>query len=291
MLALGEHFHSKEKFPLVSIIVATYNREKFLERCIRSVLNQTYNNVECIVVDGASKDDSVSILTRLSREDNRVRWISEPDDGEVYAVNKGLDMARGEIVGFQASDDFYTLEAVKHSVEFLLKNPSYIGVSGDALYVDEEGKELGMGVTTYRGEMCKETIRKIIIVRYRACPVCHGSFFGWRERLLKHGKLDPAFSVTPDWEFYLRQLKNGERIGHLPKIHYKYTAHEDMGAVKYWRRVEEQRRELFRIHQIWRRHIILRETWGRLASYLMNPYRTPLLRGIRRELQMYYRKG
>jgi glycosyltransferase involved in cell wall biosynthesis len=279
---------NKEENPLVSIIVATFDRGKFLERCIRSILNQTYKSIECIIVDGASKDDSVSILKRLSEEDSRVRWISEPDEGEVYAVNKGLDMARGEIVGFQASDDFYTPAAVEHSVDFLLKNPSYIGVSGDALYVDEEGKELGMGVTSYRGEMSRETIKKIIIVRYRACPVCHGSFFGWRERLLKHGKLDPAFSVTPDWEFYLRLLKNGERIGYIPQIHYKYTAHEEMGAVKHWSKVEEQRKRLYRMHHVSHIHVLLRATIGRLLSYLTNPYRTSFFLGVKREIAIHW---
>jgi glycosyltransferase involved in cell wall biosynthesis len=278
----------KEERPLVSIIVATYNRGNFLERCIRSILNQTYDNVECIVVDGASKDDSVSILNRLSAEDPRVRFISEPDEGEVYAVNKGLDMARGQIVGFQASDDFYTPDAVQNSVNFLLQNPSYIGVSGDALYVNEEGQELGMGVTTYRGTMSRETIKKLIIRRYKACPVLHGSFFGWRERLLSHGKLDPSFSVTPDWEYYLRLLQNGERIGHIPAIHYKYTAHSDMGAVKYWAKVEAQREKLFETHGMNKLDILLRETFGRLASYIANPYRTPLKRGLIREIMMWY---
>src|SRR3954470_15218449 len=98
MAAPEQNSISNDKLPLVSVIVATYNRGRFLERCIRSILNQTYRNVECIVVDGASKDDSVAILKRLQAEDARVHFISEPDEGEVYAVNKGLDMARGEII-------------------------------------------------------------------------------------------------------------------------------------------------------------------------------------------------
>ena len=270
--------------PKVSIIVATYNRAKFLERCIRSILDQSYQNLECIVVDGASKDDSVSILGRLSREDPRVRFISEPDEGEVDAVNKGLVLATGEIVGFQASDDFYTPDAVKNSVAFLLANPYYIGVAADALYVDEQGNELGMGVTTYRGRMASDTIRRMIMLRYKACPVCHGSFFGWRERMCKLGGLDPKFSVTPDWEFYLRMLKAGEKIGSIPKVHYKYTTHADMGAMKYSAKVEQQRRLLYQAHGFSPIHVFLRATFGRAVSYLANPYRTPLIKGIRREV-------
>lgn len=274
--------------PQVSIIVATYNRGPFLERCLGSILNQTYANVECIVVDGASQDDSVAILKRLAASDSRLKFISEPDNGEVYAVNKGMDLATGEIVGFQASDDFYLPDAVEQSVEFLLTHSECIGVAADASYVDEKGNDLGRGVITYRGRMAKETIKRLIIARYKMCPVCHGSFFGWRKRLLKHGKLDPEFSVTPDWEFYLRILKAGEQIGCLPRIHYKYTAHADMGAVKYWAKVEMQRARLYEIHGITRWDVLSRATVGRLMSYLANPYRTPFLEGLGREFKMWY---
>lgn len=273
--------------PKVSIIVATFNRGRFLERCVRSILDQTYRNIECLVIDGASQDNSVEIITRMSAADERLKFVSEPDDGEVYAVNKGLDRATGAIVGFQASDDIYLPDAVEKSVEFLVRHPEYIGVSADARYVDETGRDLGRGVITYRGRMARDTIKKMIIVRYKMCPVCHGSFFGWRERLLRHGKLNPEFAVMPDWEFYLRLLKAGEQLAHLPRIHYHYTAHEEMGAVKYWDKVEAQRAKLHRIHGMTPWDEFLRATIGRLTSYLANPYRTPLWEGIGREWQLW----
>lgn len=273
--------------PIVSVIVATYNRAPFLERCIRSILDQSYRNVECLVMDGASKDNTVDILKRIAASDSRLRFVSEPDSGEVEAVNKGLDLARGSIVGFQASDDYYLPEAVDASVRFLLANPKFIGVAADAKYIDENGEELGHGVISYRGRMARDTIRKLIVHRYKMCPVCHGSFFGWRDRLLRHGKLNPEFSVTPDWEFYLRLLKAGEEIGHIPSVHYKYTAHSDMGAVKYWKRVEDQREKLYRLHGVTRLDRFLRLTYGRLQSYLANPYRTPFVEGCLREIRMH----
>jgi glycosyltransferase involved in cell wall biosynthesis len=279
--------------PLVSIVVATYNRGPFLERCLRSILDQTYGNIECIVVDGASKDESIEILKRLAARDPRLKFISEPDEGEVYAVNKGLDLATGDIVGFQASDDLYVPDAVAAAVDFLRSHPESIGVSGDALYVDEKGRSLGRGVITYRGPMRADTIRHIIRVRYKMCPVCHGSFFGRRKRLLQYGKLDPAFSVTPDWEYYFRILKAGEQIGCLPRVQYLYTAHVEMGAVKYWAKVEAQRRKLYEIHNVNAWDVFVRATAGRLASYLSNPYRTPFLPGLWQELRMWWaqRKG
>ena len=272
------------KQPLVSIVVPTLNRARFLERCVQSILGQTYPRIECLVMDGASQDGSVDILQRLAGEDPRLKFISEPDQGEVFATNKGMSLVTGEIMGVQASDDIYVPDAVEKAVEFLLAHPECIGVGGDGSYVDGQGAELGRGVITYRGIMAKDKIRRILMLRYKSCLVCHGSFFGWRSRLLVHGKLDPAFSVTLDWEFYLRLLAAGERIGCLPRIQYKHTIHPDAGASKYWAKVEAQRRQFHRRHGMKWHHELLRCTVGRLASYFANPYRTPLIPGLKREV-------
>ena len=131
--------------PLVSIIVPTFNRASFLERCVRSILSQTYPNIECLVMDAASTDGSVGILQRLAAEDPRLKFISEPDKGEVDATNKGMGLVTGAIMGVQASDDFYVADAVAKAVEFLLAHPDCIGVSGDAMYVDDRGLSWAAG--------------------------------------------------------------------------------------------------------------------------------------------------
>ncbi len=251
---------------------------------MRSILGQTYPRIECVVMDGASQDGSVDILQRLAGADSRLKFLSGPDNGEVEATNKGMSLVTGEIMGVQASDDFYVPDAVEKAVEFLLAHPECIGVGGDASYVDDQGAELRRGVVTYRGMMTRNRIRRILMLRYKSCFVCHGSFFGWRSRLLMHGKLDPAFSVTPDWDYYLRLLAAGERIGCLPRIQYKYTVHSDMGAAKYWAKAEAQRRLFHRRYGMKWHHELLRSTAGRVASYFANPYRSPFLAGIKREI-------
>lgn len=270
--------------PLVSVIVPTLNRARFLERCVQSILGQTYPKIECFVMDGASTDNSVDILQRLAEADPRLKFISEPDKGEVDATNRGMSLVTGELMGIQASDDFYVPDAVEKAVEFLLAHPEYIGVGGDALYVGDQAVELGRGVITYRGTMAKDKIRRILMLRYKSCFVCHGSFFGWRSRLLAHGKLDPAFSVTPDWDYYLRLLAAGERIGCLPRIQYKFTIHPDMGASKHWAKAEAQRRQFHQRYGMKWYHELFRSTAGRFLSYVANPYRTPFIPGLKREM-------
>ena len=276
------------KLPLVSIIIPTFNRNSFIERCVRSILDQSYRNIECLVVDGASTDGSIKTLERLASEDTRFKFISEPDEGEVYAVNKGLDLVSGEIVGVQNSDDYYVPDAVETSVQFLLEHPECIGVAGDARYVDEHGKDLKRGVITYRGEMSKATVKKILILRHKSTFVCHGSFFGWRERLRKHGKFDPTFGVMPDLEFYSRLLQEGERIGCLPRIQYNFTIHPGMGALKYAQRVEDQRVLLHEKFAMKWYHEFLWLTVGKIASYASNPYRSPFLEGMKWELRVLW---
>jgi glycosyltransferase involved in cell wall biosynthesis len=271
--------------PLVSIIVPTFNRARYLERCVQSILGQTYPKIECLVMDGASKDGSVEMLQRLAGTDPRLKFISEPDTGEVDATNKGMSLAAGDLMGVQASDDFYVPDAVELAVAFLLAHPECVGVGGDALYVDDRGTELGRGVITYRGMMAKHRIRLILMLRYKSCFVCHGSFIGWRLRLLAHGKLDPAFSVTPDWDYYLRLLAAGERIGCLPRIQYRYTVHADMGALKSWAKAEDQRRQIHRRYGMKWHHELFRASAGRLVSYFANPYRTPFVPGLKREIR------
>jgi glycosyltransferase involved in cell wall biosynthesis len=283
-LAQTSRFAGRE--PLVSVIIPTFNRNKFIERCIRSVLEQTYKNIECIVIDGASTDGTLETLKRLSQADPRLRFVSEPDEGEVYATNKGLDLAKGDIVAVQASDDYYEKDAIEFAVRFLLENPRFIGVSGDARYVDESGKSLNRGVITYRGEMSKNNIRKILILRHKSTFVCHGAFFGWRARLRQYGQLDPDFSVMPDLEFYSRLLQNGERIGSLRRIQYNFTIHPGMGALKYAAKVKEQRIHLHDRFQMRWHHEFLWLTVGKLACYAMNPYRSPFFQGVLWEIRM-----
>lgn len=96
--------------PLVSVVTVVYNGEKFLEQTINSVLCQSYKNLEYIIIDGGSTDKTLQIIQKHSK--NITHWISEPDDGIYSAMNKGISMATGEIVGIINSDDFYAKDAI-----------------------------------------------------------------------------------------------------------------------------------------------------------------------------------
>lgn len=126
--------------PLVSIVTPSYNQAQFLEQTLRSVLDQGYPNLEYIVVDGGSTDGSVELLRRY---DSRLaRWVSEPDQGQADAINKGLRLARGEIVAWLNSDDLYLEGAIARAVQALQRRPDVAMVYADGLMVDEAGRLL-----------------------------------------------------------------------------------------------------------------------------------------------------
>ena len=111
--------------PLISVITVVYNNEAFLEETILSVINQTYDNIEYIIIDGGSTDGTLDIIKKY---ENKIDyWVSERDKGIYDAMNKGLRVATGYLIAFLNSDDFYKLDAIKTSLKTLMKeNKDYV---------------------------------------------------------------------------------------------------------------------------------------------------------------------
>ncbi len=126
--------------PLVSVVVVSFNQARFLEEALRSVLEQEYEPVEVLVVDGASTDGSRELVERYA--DRLAWWVSEPDRGQADALNKGLTRARGDVFGWLSSDDALLPGAIARVVEAFERDPAALLVYGEALFVDEEGREI-----------------------------------------------------------------------------------------------------------------------------------------------------
>lgn len=126
--------------PLISIIVPSFNQGAYIRQTIESCLEQDYRPVEIIVVDGASTDGTVDVLKSFGNVPE-LRWTSEPDDGVVDAVNKGLARARGDICGIQSSDDFYLPGVFSEVVELFAKHPEMALIYADTIKTDAAGRE------------------------------------------------------------------------------------------------------------------------------------------------------
>lgn len=125
--------------PKISIVTATLNRRDFLPRCIEGVARQSYPNKEHIIVDGGSSDGAVDLLKSLAEKYPHIRWISEKDNGISSALNKGLALATGDIIGVNGDDDFYEPDSFQIVAAEFEQNPSVGVVSGNCDHILNDG--------------------------------------------------------------------------------------------------------------------------------------------------------
>ena len=189
----------------VGIVTGTYNSEKYISDCIGSVNEQDYPNISHIIIDGASKDDTLNIIKKMP---NRVtRIISEPDKGIYDAMNKGLKNSEGDILGILNSDDFYNSKQAISKVVNAFNTSEADCVFGDLYYVNAENPE--------------KVVRKWVTGRYsknafrRGWHPAHPSFFVRREVYEKYGYFDEELSLAADFEIMLRFIER-----HGLKTHY-----------------------------------------------------------------------
>lgn len=201
--------------PLVSIIVPVLNGIKYLEACIQSVLNQSYPCIEHIFVDGGSTDGTLDMLSSYqAKYPDRIRFISEPDEGVGEAWNKGLRMARGEVFGWLGSDDTYELDAIQTVVEFFTANPDAYFVFGDCNFVNEKGAITGKYPT--RDFNLEELINDY-------CMVPTPSSFYKREVFEKVGFYD---TLGGDYDFLIRVGKVFQ-IHRVEKVLSNFRVHQE----------------------------------------------------------------
>ncbi len=128
----------------ISIVTPSFNQAQFLEEALLSVKEQNYENLEHIVVDGASSDSSIEILKSCSSKAGwgYLRWISERDNGQTQAINKGFRMATGEILAYLCSDDLYDTDALSFVSTYFEQNPEIDFIYGGCTFLDETGTRL-----------------------------------------------------------------------------------------------------------------------------------------------------
>lgn len=188
-----------EKQPLVSIVTPSYNQSAFLEQTIRSVLEQDYPNIEYIIMDGGSTDDSAEIIAKYA--DRISYWESTPDKGQTDAINKGFSYAHGEILAWLNSDDILYPHAVREAVEFLIQHPDVGLVYGDCDFIDAKGQTIGR--FNARQTDLKKLRRGYVHIPQQA------SF--WRADLWKQvGPLDDSIFFAMDYDLWLRLAEISE---------------------------------------------------------------------------------
>jgi glycosyltransferase involved in cell wall biosynthesis len=190
--------------PLVSIITPSFNQGQFIEETINSILSQTYRPLELIVIDGGSTDNTVDILRKY---DDQITWISEPDEGQADAVNKGFKLARGEIIGWLNSDDVYfTKTAVESMAQAFQTYPEADIIYGEVAIISRTSI----------------LIRFWLVPPYEPYGMRYGSLISqpatfFRRHVTETEKLDQRF-INLDREYWLRLTKKGYSFQHIQKL-------------------------------------------------------------------------
>ncbi len=189
----------------ISIITATYNSEAHIADCVKSVNSQTYDDIEHIIIDGASKDNTLEIVKNIP---NRVvKIVSEPDRGIYDAMNKGINLATGDVIGILNSDDFFTSNDVIETVVNAFNNNDIEALYGDVHFVDPN--DLNKCVRYYSSAIFKPSL-----FRFGFMPA-HPSFYMKRECYEKHGLYSLDYRIAADYDLLIRYL-------YKEKINYKY---------------------------------------------------------------------
>ena len=205
--------------PRVSIVTPSYNQASFLEETICSVIDQGYPNLEYFIIDGGSKDGSLEIIKKYSK--HLAGWISETDQGQTDAINKGFARATGDVFAWLNSDDTYQPGAISEAVAYLEAYPKTGMVYGDANLIDEGGKVIGKFPA-------RQTDYSHLMRGYVHIPQ-QASFFR-SEHWKQVGPLDPTFYFAMDYDLWVR-LSRRTQLDYVPRLWANFRLHGSAKSV------------------------------------------------------------
>jgi glycosyltransferase involved in cell wall biosynthesis len=207
--------------PLITIITVVFNGEKYLEQTIQSVINQTYKNIEYLIIDGGSTDGTLDIIRQYEKHISY--WVSEPDKGLYDAMNKGIGLAKGELIGMINSDDWYELNAVEIMVNAFILNPSKTIFHADRFNINNNGER---HIRKFHPSSFK--------FKYYGMTYNHPSMFIARKEYEKH-LYNPSLKSHSDYQFVLETfLNNPQNFNYSPQAIVNYRLDGISANMQFW---------------------------------------------------------
>lgn len=256
-----------DSLPLVSIVTPSFQQAAFIERTMRSVLDQDYPRLEYRIMDGGSTDGSVGLIERCSHP-KFMGWRSERDSGPASAINKGFAQSGGDIMGWLNSDDVLMPGTVRYVADYFASHPEIDVVYGHRVIIDERDWEVGRWVLPrHEGAM-----------QLWADYVPQETLF-WRRSLWDRigGSLDESYKFAFDWDLILRFQKVGARFVRLPRFMGCFRVHDaqkssaeisSVGMAEMARLRERELGGLFTEHRLARRVVLFQRNAVRCARLL-----------------------
>jgi glycosyltransferase involved in cell wall biosynthesis len=207
-----------KSLPRITIVTPCLNQGRYIERTIRSVLNQHYPDLEYRIVDGGSSDGTIGVLKQFG---SQIRWTSERDRGQSHAINKGLALATGEVCGFLNADDLYEEGALMRVGEYFAAFPERVWMTGRCRIIDTDDREIRKPVTVYKNFWLRLGSYGILeVLNYISQPATF-----WRRRVMEEmGPLSEELFYGMDYDFWLRIGKK-YRLGTVPHYLASFRVH------------------------------------------------------------------
>ena len=192
-----------------SIITAVFNNRSYISSCLQSIVYQSHPDIENIIIDGGSTDGTLDIISSHRTRDQRV--ISEPDNGIYDAMNKGIGMATGDVIGFLNADDLYATDAVLKTVAGYFERQNVDSCYGDLLYVDKNNTD--KTIRYWKSSPFDSGLLK------KGWMPPHPTFFVRKEIYERYGTFNTGFKIASDYELMLRLLEK-EKIStcYIPEV-------------------------------------------------------------------------
>lgn len=288
---------------LISVLISAYNHERYVEECIRSIMDQTYQNIELLVIDDGSKDDTFKILQSLESECaqrfSRVVFRTQGNSGTCVSLNRMLDEAKGEYIYPLASDDAIKPQAIEKLYHFLSQNKDYVLAVGDNEIIDGNSNRIYWGEK--RTIVPKEKAKSLTVgddLKLNP-PECNHPDFGSYSDLLKGNYIPNGFLIPKqalfdigkynpdmyleDWYMNLQLSKRG-KFKYFPEILYSYRWHgsNTVSSPEFRKKMKEVYRHIYTNEKeyafshgyeklwkkLWSKHFGWRAQWNRLHRFL-----------------------
>ena len=218
--------------PKISIVTPSYNQGSFIEETFDSIFSQNYKNLELIVIDGGSTDNTLSVIKKY--EKYITSWVSEPDRGQVDAINKGLLRCTGSLIGWQNSDDVYIGDFFQTAADIFQQDQALDLIMGDLALIDYQSRVLRVN------KFVKPTLNSLLA---EGMVISNQSALWTRKAMNRVGLLEIKYDYSFDYDFFLKIVSNGS-VRHSSNLLGGLRIHKDTKSSMFIEKFHEENEQI-----------------------------------------------